>query len=84
MTAWVRVAEKSPPVAIDFGTAWSQQAYLKASNTGANDLFGVYLSLSGSTLAVGAVGEASAATGVGGDQADNTAVGAGAVYIFVR
>ena len=59
------------------GAAWSQQAYVKASNTGADDYFGssVALSANGSTLAVGAVGEASAATGIGGDQTDNTAAG---------
>ncbi len=66
------------------GAAWSQQAYVKASNTGADDYFGssVALSANGSTLAVGAVGEASAATGIGGDQTDNTAAGPGAVYVF--
>ncbi len=68
------------------GTTWSQQAYLKASNTDANDLFGVVLALSadGSTLAVGAPSEASAATGIGGDQTSNAALAAGAVYVFRR
>ena len=66
------------------GATWTQEAYLKASNTDADDLFGcsVALSADGSALAVGACGEASAATGVGGDQADNTAPSAGAVYMF--
>jgi hypothetical protein len=61
-----------------------QQAYVKASNTGANDLFGraVALSADGNTLAVGAIWEDSAATGVGGNQNDNTAVNAGAVHVF--
>src|SRR5262249_1519508 len=68
------------------GTTWSQQAYIKASNTGAGDNFGTSVSLSsdGSTLAVGAYGEASAATGINGNQADNTAAGSGAVYMFSR
>lgn len=68
------------------GTAWSQQAYIKASNTGASDLFGDSLSLSGdgSTLAVGAWGESSAATGTGGNQADNSKMAAGAGYVFQR
>jgi hypothetical protein len=66
------------------GTAWIQQAYLKASNTGADDEFGASISLSGDTLAVGAPGEASAATGINGAQSGNTASGAGAVYVFVR
>ena len=66
------------------GTAWSQQAYLKAPNTGASDQFGFGVALSddGSTLAVGAVGEASAATGIGGNQADNSTPTAGAAYVF--
>jgi len=66
------------------GATWSQQAYIKASNTGAFDAFGGAVALSGDTLAVGATGEASAATGVGGNQTDNTAGSAGAVYVFTR
>lgn len=68
------------------GDAWSQQAYVKASNTEAEDYFGfsVAISSDGNTLAVGAIGEASSATGVGGNQAENTAAFAGAVYVFVR
>ena len=42
----------------------------------------VALSDDGDTLAVGASLEASAATGVGGDQDDNFAPGAGAVYLY--
>jgi hypothetical protein len=66
--------------------AWAQQAYVKASNTGATDFFGsaVRLSGDGNTLAVGAFQEDSAATGVNGNQADNSASGAGAVYVFTR
>jgi hypothetical protein len=66
------------------GTFWSQQAYVKASNTGASDFFGSSLGLSadGKTLAVGAVGEASSAIGIGGDQSDNSASFSGAVYVF--
>ncbi len=65
---------------------WSQQAYVKASNTGALDLFGFSVSLSGdgNTLAVGAVSESSSATGIGGNQTDNTAADAGAVYVYTR
>ncbi|HWU86176.1 MAG TPA: hypothetical protein VN253_02830 [Kofleriaceae bacterium] len=68
------------------GTTWSQQAYVKASNTGGADLFGgsVALSADGSIMAVGAFGEDSAATGVNGNQLDNTATDAGAVYVFQR
>lgn len=65
---------------------WSQEAYLKASNARMNALFGTALAFSadGTTLAVGALLESSAATGVGGDQADTSASGAGAVYVFTR
>ncbi len=69
------------------GATWSQQAYIKASNTDAYDLFGrtgIALSADGSTLAVGAIDEDSRATGIGGDQTDNSVTGAGAVYVFTR
>jgi trimeric autotransporter adhesin len=68
------------------GTTWSQQAYVKATNTGADDEFGrsVALSADGATLAVGADGEASVATGIRGNQTDNSARGAGAVYVYMR
>ena len=66
------------------GTTWSQQAYLKASNTGANDYFGSSVALSGDTLAVGAILEDSNATGVNGNEANNSVTGSGAVYVFTR
>ena len=67
------------------GSTWSQQTYLKASNTNAGDQFGrLALSADGSTLAVGAWSEDSSATGINGNQADNGASGAGAVYVFTR
>ncbi len=68
------------------GTTWSQQAYVKESNTGAGDFFGIAAAFSGngSTLAVGAEGEASNATGVGGSQINNSDPNAGAVYIYTR
>lgn len=64
--------------------AWSQEAYIKASNTDQSDAFGVSVSLSGDTLAVGAIRESSSASGVNGDQTDNSMLFAGAVYIFQR
>lgn len=63
---------------------FAQQAYLKASNTGSRDEFGVSVSLSGDTLVVGAMSEDSAATGVNGDQLDNNALDSGAAYMFTR
>ncbi len=59
------------------GTSWTQQAYLKASNTGAGDNFGRSVAVSGDTVVVGAEGEDSSATGVNGNQSDNSAGGAG-------
>ena len=70
------------------GTSWSQEAYLKASNTDAKDRFGFSTALSndGNTLAVGAIGEDSNAknTNATPDQTDNSASNAGAVYVFTR
>jgi hypothetical protein len=66
----------------DGAGAWSQQAYVKASNTGEDGFCVVALSEDGNTLAVGAAGEGSNATGIGGDQADDSADNAGAVYLY--
>ena len=70
---------------------WIQQAYIKASNTGATprvspggDFFGYRVSLSadGDTLAVAALWESGAATGINGDESDDSALSAGAAYVF--
>ncbi|MCX6876244.1 MAG: choice-of-anchor D domain-containing protein [Verrucomicrobia bacterium] len=66
------------------GTTWTQQAYLKASNTGADDRFGNSVAVSGDTVVVGASQEDSSTTGVGGDQNDNSATDSGAAYVFTR
>jgi cysteine-rich repeat protein len=68
------------------GATWQQQAYIKASNTGMDDAFGwsIALSADGSTLAVGAFGEDSSATGINGNQASESDVDSGAVYVFTR
>lgn len=66
------------------GTTWSQQAYLKASNTGDNDSFGISLAISGDTAVIGAPGEDSNATGTNGNQANNSARNSGAAYVFTR
>lgn len=68
------------------GDGWSEQAYIKASNTGVNDTFGARLALSGDggTLAVGAQLEDSAGQGVDAVQDDDSAQEAGAVYLFTR
>jgi FG-GAP repeat protein len=75
---------------------WTQQAYIKASNTGEGpaagedygdgDQFGFSLTLSkdGNTIAVGAVTEDSSARGINGNQNDNSMMSSGAVYVFAR
>jgi hypothetical protein len=59
---------------------------VKASNAEAYDEFGSSMALSkdGKLIAIGARSEASAAKGVNGNQNDNSAMGAGAVYIFTN
>jgi hypothetical protein len=66
------------------GSTWSNGVYVKASNTGPNDVFGAALSLAddGESLLVGAFGESSNAVGIGGDQTDNSAGVAGAAYLY--
>lgn len=66
------------------GATWIQLAYIKASNTEANDRFGSNLCVSGdgNTLAVAAVWESSLATEIGGDQTNNSGGDAGAVYLY--
>ncbi|TXY11507.1 hypothetical protein [Vibrio mimicus] len=69
---------------------WSQSAYIKASNTGASDLFGssVVISKDGKTLAVGAPTEDNAAKGIITNGSETTDVGtvnnSGAVYLFTQ
>jgi hypothetical protein len=68
------------------GVNWSQQAYVKASNTGWGDEFGAAVALSGNgnTLAVGAVGEDSGASGIDGDQHNDMLRSPGAAYVYTR
>ena len=62
---------------------WSQQAYLKASNSGLNDFYGEAISLShdGNTIAIGARFESGSSTGVNGRRNNNSPL-AGAVYVY--
>jgi hypothetical protein len=77
------------------GPAWTQQAYVKASNTGnasAGDLradgdqFGYSIALSGdgNTLAVGAITEDGGAQQINGNSNDDSQQSSGAVYVFTR
>lgn len=65
------------------GDVWSQQAYLKAANAGASDLFGISVALDGGTVLVGAYsedGSAASTTASPNDASEN----AGAAYVFTR
>ncbi|MBL6764946.1 MAG: choice-of-anchor D domain-containing protein, partial [Verrucomicrobiae bacterium] len=66
------------------GDEWVFQAYLKASNTGANDEFGSSVSIDGDTIVVGAPNEDGDANGVNGDGANDNRINSGAAYVFVR
>jgi hypothetical protein len=63
---------------------WSTQAYIKASNSDVDDFFGesIEISANGRMLAVSAWREDSDANGIDGEQSDNSAQNAGAVYLF--
>lgn len=65
------------------GGVWTQQAYLKASNTETVDRFGYSVAVSSNTVVVGAYHEDSNATGVNGAN-NNSALDSGAAYVFVR
>ena len=65
------------------GTTWTEQAYLKASNADKRDYFST-VAIDADTLIVGASGEDSNATGINGNQSDNSVGDAGAIYVFGR
>lgn len=65
------------------GSQWSQQRYVKASNTGAGDAFSTCaLSADGDMLIIGSFNEDSASTGVAANPANEGAMDSGAVYVF--
>ena len=68
------------------GGTWAQLAYVKSEHNEAFDEFGnsVALDRDGRTMVVGARGEDSSATGVDGDQTDNSVAESGAAYVFTR
>ena len=63
---------------------WTKQAYIKASNADPDDRFGSAIALSGNVLVVGAPREDGNATGVNGEESDNSSSNSGAVYVFER
>ena len=62
-------------------TTWTQQAFLKASNAGADDNFGGSVGVSTNTIVVGASGEDSS---FADGSIDNSESSSGAAYVFVR
>jgi len=60
---------------------WEQTAYLKASNTDGEDRFGFAVAIEGDMIVVGAEREDS---GEVDNQGDNSAIDAGAAYVFER
>ncbi|WP_179959377.1 cadherin-like beta sandwich domain-containing protein [Marinobacter changyiensis] len=62
---------------------WSQQVYLKASNAGTEDRFGVSVALDGDTVVVGADREDGDINSTAASPNDNGR-NAGAVYVFTR
>lgn len=63
---------------------WSRQTRIVAAADRAHLGASLALSADGSTLAAGAPTESSGATRIDGDQADTSAGGAGAVFVFTR
>ncbi len=63
---------------------WSEQAFLKASNTAVGDNFGYAVAVSGDTVVVSAREEGSSSVGVDGAQSNDDAPSSGAAYVFVR
>jgi len=61
---------------------WYEAEYIKAPNSDPNDDFGISVALADGKLAVGASGESSSATGVNGDELDDSATASGAAYVF--
>ena len=66
------------------GATWTQQAYLKPSNTGPGDQFGWSVAISGDTIVVSSLLEDSASAGVNGNPFNQAATDAGAAFVFVR
>ncbi|MES2599053.1 MAG: choice-of-anchor D domain-containing protein [Verrucomicrobiota bacterium] len=70
-------------VFIRSGEAWTQQAYLKASNVGDGYVFGSSVAVSGDMVVIGAPGEASNTSGVNSTP-NGLSTSAGAAYVFAR
>jgi hypothetical protein len=69
------------------GSNWSQEAFIKPSNSSADDWFGQSVALSGDTLVVGAPYEDSSQNNISNGQpasTNNSSTNSGAAYVFRR
>jgi len=69
------------------GNSWTQEAYLKAPNADTQDMFGSSVAISGDTIVVGALNEASNQTTISNGtsaSSDNSAAYAGAAYVIEK
>jgi trimeric autotransporter adhesin len=64
------------------GTEWTQTSYVKASTNGESDWFGYRIAVWADIVLVGTMNEDSNATGIDGDQTNNSAPESGAAYVF--
>lgn len=66
------------------GSTWEQVAYVKASNPGEGDEFGVAVAVTEGAFAVGAPNEDGGGTGLDADPTSEAVSQAGAVYLYVH
>lgn len=66
------------------GMLWSQEAYIKSTNSDTSDAFGSSVALDGDRLVVGAYLEDSSSIGIGGAQDNDDAGSSGAAYVYGR
>jgi len=86
VTAADGVTTKTYTVAVTRQSAatFAQQAYLKASNTGAGDKFGYSMDISGDWMVISALNEDGSITSDGQSFDNNALADAGGVYVFKR
>lgn len=65
------------------GSGWTQQTIITPANIGIGDGFGAAVALYGNTLVISSPGEDSIATGVNGNENDDSTRDSGAAYIFI-
>jgi hypothetical protein len=71
-------------VLVRSGSTWTQQAYLKASNTGPNYQFGASVGLDGDLALIGSPNESSDSVGINRPSLNEDALTSGAAYIYRR